>query len=52
MVNANSEELRSMFVNFEGKKTLIVKYPLSSIEEVDKKILENFSGQINKQMYH
>ena len=49
-VNANSEELRSMFVNFEGKKTLIVKYPLSSIEEVDEKILENFSGQINKQM--
>jgi len=49
-VNANSEELRSMFVNFEGKKTLIVEYPLSSIEQVDKKILENFSEQINKQM--
>ena len=49
-VNVNSEELRSMFVNFEGKKTLTVEYPLSSIEEVDKKVLQNFSGQINEQM--
>ena len=49
-VNANSEELRKMFVNFDGKTTLIVEYPLSSIQEVDKKVLENFSEQINSQM--
>lgn len=49
-VNANSELLRNMFVNFDGKKTLQVEYPLSSIEQVDKKILENFSEQINTQM--
>ena len=49
-VNANSEQLRHLFVDFDGKKTLKVKYPLSSIEEVDRKILEDFSEQINKQM--
>ena len=49
-VNANSEELRKMFVNFDGKTTLIIQYPLSSIQEVDKKVLENFSEQINSQM--
>ena len=49
-VNANSEKLRNLFVNFDGKKTLKVEYPLSSIEEVDRKVLENFSEQINKQM--
>lgn len=49
-VNANAEELRSQFVNFDGKKTLKVNYPLSSIAQVDKKVLENFSEQINAQM--
>ena len=49
-VNANSEELRSFFVNFDGKKTLTVKYPLSDISQVNRKILEDFSEQINKQM--
>jgi hypothetical protein len=49
-VNANAEELRHLFVDFDGKKTLQVKYPLSSIEEVDRKVLENFSEQINDQM--
>jgi hypothetical protein len=49
-VNANAEELRSQFVNFDGKKTLKVNYPLSSIDQVDKKVLENFSEQINAQM--
>ena len=49
-VNANSEELRSFFVNFDGKKTLTVKYPLSDISEVNRKVLEDFSEQINKQM--
>ena len=49
-VNANAESLRHYFVDFTGKKTLSVKYPLNSIEQVDKKVLENFSEQINTQM--
>ena len=49
-VNVNFEELRNFFVNFDGKKTLQVEYPLSSIEEVDRKVLEDFSEQINKKM--
>ena len=49
-VNANAEELRPLFVNFDGKKTLQVEYPLSDIKEVNRKILEDFSEQINKQM--
>ena len=50
-VNANSEELRNYFVNFDGKKTLEVIYPgIYYKENVDKKILEDFSVQINKKM--
>ena len=49
-VNYNSEKLRNMFVNFDGKKTLTVKYPIEFLYQVDNKILENFSEQINKQM--
>ena len=49
-VNINSEELRSMFVNFDGKKEIVIKYPLNTIQEVDSKILEDFSVQINEQM--
>ena len=49
-VNSNSERLRHLFVDFDGKKQLTVEYPLSSIEQVDRKILEDFSVQINKQM--
>ena len=49
-VNQNAEELRNMFVNFSGKKELIVNYPISTINEVDNKMLENFSEQINEQM--
>ena len=49
-VNENAEELRNLFVNFDGKKTLIVEYEISSIEEVNKTILEDFSIQINDQM--
>ena len=49
-INVNSESLRYNFVNFEGKQKLTVKYPISRLEEVDKKILENFSEQINEQM--
>ena len=50
-VNANSEELRDYFVNFEGKKTLEVKYyGIYYKENITKKILEDFSNQINNQM--
>ena len=49
-VNASAKSLRHNFVNFEGKKQLIVNYPLNSIEEVSKKDLESFSEQINEQM--
>ena len=49
-VNINSEDLRSMFVNFEGKKELVVNYGVSNLEEVDSKLLEDFSVQINEQM--
>ena len=49
-VNANSEELRNLFVNFDGKKTLIVNYTLDNIKHVNRKVLEDFSEQINKQM--
>ena len=50
-VNANSEELRNYFVNFDGKKELIVKYyDITYINEVTKKHLEDFSEQINEQM--
>ena len=45
-VNANSEELRNYFVNFDGKKTLEVIYPgIYYKENVNKEILENFSVQ-------
>ena len=49
-VNANSEKLRHYFVNFDGKQKLKVIYTLSSIEQVDRKILENYGEQINEQM--
>ena len=50
-VNSNAEELRHLFVDFDGKKTLEVVYIIKKgIEEVDKKKLEDFSEQINKQM--
>ena len=49
-VNNNSESLRHMFVNFNGKQELKVSYPLNYLKDVDKKILENFSEQINEQM--
>ena len=48
--NANSEQLRKYFVNFEGKKTLPIKYGKEPIKDVDKKKLEDFSVQINEQM--
>ena len=49
-VNANSEQLRKYFVNFDGKKTLKVNYGKIKKENVDKKILEDFSIQMNKQI--
>ena len=49
-VNANPDELKEYFVNFEDKKTLKVVYDKLSIKEVDKKTLEDFSIQINEQM--
>ena len=49
-VNANSERLRHYFVDFDGKKKLTVEYDLSSIEQVNRKVLEDFSEQINEQM--
>ena len=50
-VNANSEELRKYFVNFDYKKTLTVKYlGIYYAKNVDKKILENFVEQISEQM--
>ena len=49
-VNANAEELRNFFVNFEGKKTLTVSYVLDDIKKINTKILQDFSEQINKQM--
>eukprot|EP00833_Pecoramyces_ruminatium_P005573 jgi/Orpsp1_1/1179605/evm.model.c7180000070040.1 len=49
-VNSNAEELRNLFVNFNGKQTLSFDYDISNIEELDKNILENFSVQINKKM--
>ena len=49
-VNANAEKLRHYFVNFDGKQKLKIIYTLSSIDQVDRKILENFSEQIIEQM--
>ena len=49
-VNANSEQLRKYFVNFDGQKTLKVNYGKIKTENVDKKILEDFSIQMNKQI--
>ena len=49
-VNINSKNLRNLFVDFEGKQTLCVKYDLSHISEVKREDLEDFIEQINQQM--
>ena len=49
-VNINSELLRDMFVDFSGKKELIIKSPLTYLSQVNKKVLEDFSEQINTKM--
>ena len=36
-VNANAEQLRHYFVNFDGKQKLTVNYSISNIKQVDKK---------------
>ena len=36
--------------NFDGKQKLTVNYAISNIKQVDKKMFENFSEQINEQM--
>ena len=50
-VNANSEELRKYFINFDGKKELVVNYnDIAFIDQIKRKHLEDFSEQINEQM--
>ena len=55
-VNINSEELRSYFVNFDGKKELEVEYTtedtriLKNPKYIPKFYYEDFSIQINEQM--
>ena len=49
-VNENSEILRHLFVNFDGKKELKIDYPLSDISQVNKPILEDFSKKIVEQI--
>ena len=49
-VNLNYEELREYFVNFNGKKTLYVKYNITGIKNITKEMVEEFSIQINEQM--
>ena len=50
-VNANSEELRHYFVNFDGKKKLQINYAgIYYKENVNKEILEDFPIKINKKM--
>jgi ubiquitin-protein ligase len=49
-VNENSEKLRHLFVNFDGKQELKVEYYLSDISQVNKSILEDFAKEIVKQI--
>ena len=49
-VNINSEELRDLFIDFEGQQTLTVNSELFRISEVNKEVLEDFIVQINQQM--
>ena len=48
-VKINSEELREYFVNFNDEKTLEVVFN-GSIKDINKRMLEQFSIEINKQM--
>ena len=50
-VNSNFEELKKYFVNFEGKKDIIIEYKnLNNINQIDKNILEDFSEKINEKL--
>ena len=50
-VNSNFDNLRKYFINFEGKKDLVVIYEnIANIKQINKKIVEDFSEQINKQL--
>ena len=49
-INLNHEELRNLFVNFEGKKELNIEYLLSDIKEINKNILEDFSKKLVAQI--
>ena len=50
-VDANSELLRELFVNFKGKKILSLVYDgKEDIKDIDKKTWEDFSVQINETM--
>jgi len=50
-VNETSEKLRNMFVNFEGQKMITIDYEnLTLIEQVDKKVAEDFSIKINEKL--
>ena len=49
-INAKSQVIRKYFVGFYGKQKLTVVYPLSGIEEINWKVLEDISEQLNEQM--
>ena len=50
-VNSNFDKLRKYFINFKGKKDLVVIYEnIANIKQINKKIVEDFSEQINKQL--
>ena len=49
-VKKKKEKSRHLFVNFDGKQKLSVIYDISNLKQVNKKISENFSEQINEQM--
>ena len=49
-VDLNSYSLKKNFVNFDGKKELIVKYPLSDKKEINKEVLQDFIKQMINQI--
>lgn len=49
-VNNNAEQLRHMFVNFEGKANISVSVNINNLNELNKEKLEDFSVKINKKM--
>ena len=49
-VNANDKELRKYFVNFSGKKELIIDDYGTNFKEIQRKNLENFTEKIIEKM--